>query len=174
MQSIFENQCEYTRQNLLESQKAYQRSWPSVLFPISYTVIFGGYALYSLFHTISIYSILIGVLAALLIVLVWALPYLAAKKEADKQLEVCHRVPETLSQFYDDEFRFTNLTVHTELSIRYQQISRVIETEHLYLLWLPKKLFFMVRKDGFTKGDADAFIAFLQSKASGAKHTLYQ
>lgn len=71
------------------------------------------------------------------------------------------------SEFYD--LAMTQMLRETDTSVEagYSELRRMKETANLFLLQSGDRQWFFVAKDGFTKGSADEFRAFMREKLGG-------
>lgn len=71
------------------------------------------------------------------------------------------------SEFYD--LAMTQMLRETDTSVEagYSELRRMKETSNLFLLQSGDRQWFFVAKDGFTKGSADEFRAFMREKLGG-------
>lgn len=71
-------------------------------------------------------------------------------------------------RFFEDGIKAHNQQMETDAEVRYDQIERIVESRHLYLLVLREKMALMVDKEGFTFGAGEKFLPFLREKCSEA------
>lgn len=90
--------------------------------------------------------------------------YLFRLKENYKNLTALHgEVPENLIKFYED--RFESITARSNISIEYSKITKLIETENLFILMIEKQGIILL-KNGFTTGNFDSFKSFIKEKCN--------
>jgi len=84
-----------------------------------------------------------------------------------KQMETLNgSIPHFTTLFYNDKIDVT--TPRSMLTVYYDQITDVIETDKMYLLLVDKQGI-MLKKDGFTKGNLDGLKALLKDKCKNIK-----
>ena len=78
--------------------------------------------------------------------------------------------PEYTLDFHEDGYVVSSTTAHGEPTERtpYDTIWRLCETSEYFVLILSKHNGYILRKNGFTQGDADSFRSFIQEKTGTA------
>lgn len=74
-------------------------------------------------------------------------------------------LPVITSKFYEEKIEI--VTLRSNLSIEYNQVTKILETENLYLLMLGKQSA-ILNKSGFTIGDSDKFKSFIKEKCKNS------
>ena len=93
--------------------------------------------------------------------------YLFKKKKNIKNYFGLHGdSPEATYEFYHD--RIENSVGKSHLSLNYEQVTNFIETKHLYILMIERQGL-MIKKNGFTIGNAHELKSFLMSKCKNLR-----
>lgn len=70
----------------------------------------------------------------------------------------------TTDAIVTEDYIQNTLSTGAVISVEYSKIKKAAQTKNLILLFSDANLIYIFRKDGFTKGTTDEFIAFLKSK----------
>lgn len=95
------------------------------------------------------------------------LPFFNAKKAARDHCKVMNGDHETILRFTDTGI--SGNIAQNEQNFQYSQLCRVRSTRSMWLLLISKRVAILVLKEGFTRGDAGDFPAFIRSKCPGIK-----
>lgn len=72
-------------------------------------------------------------------------------------------VLDVIIDFYDDRFEQDSITSGTQYTVRLNEIVKVHDTKHYYFLVVSDG-YHCIAKDGFRKGCADEFVAYLRER----------
>ena len=95
----------------------------------------------------------------------FALPRVQAALEYRRNQVAYGRDARCITKFYADRFSVENLAANKTLNIAYTHIRKVSEDERYVFLLLDSRVVSLVDKDGFIRGSAGDFSAFIRSKA---------
>jgi hypothetical protein len=92
--------------------------------------------------------------------------YLRYKKRLyNNDIDLNHGQPfEIVCSVSENEIGILNESTGNKNSMELSRIVRVIKTKNYYMLGSKSKMFFVFKKDGFTKGTAEEFEIFLRKK----------
>lgn len=97
-------------------------------------------------------------------------PYALAWEAARNHRKLMNdRLPEAVVRYTDTEI--SGLEARNRTFYSYDQIRGVRSTRHMWLLMIDNRIALMVDKEGFSKGRAADFPAFIRSKCPGIKGT---
>jgi len=168
MESYFENKCRFSKANLLEMTKRIRKPSTINLFVCSAMLL-----VCSAVFFFYLYDLALG-FAALFLALFFIffsllLPRVSVNRLQKQHRELYHAEIVSELAFYDDHLFSTSEQTKGEIKTDYTQIKRILRTQHLYLLQLGVQVVYLVDRNGFTKGNAADFEAFIREKATRAK-----
>ncbi len=168
MESRFENSCRFSKENLLEMTKRIRK--PSTIYLLVCSAVLLVCSAVLFFY---LYDLTRG-FAALFLALFFIFfslfqPRLSVSRLLKQYRELYHAEIVSDVAFFDDYLFSTSEQTKGETKTDYTQIKRVMRTQHLYLLRLGAQVVYLVDRDGFTKGNAADFEAFIREKAIRAK-----
>jgi hypothetical protein len=120
--------------------------------------------------TFEISLALLVMVASIIVYLV--IPLLLANLSYKRSIEIFHEEIVATSEFYGDNFVSTTHPSNATLSVKYDQVKRVISTKQLYLLVIRFQLYYIINKNGFDKINMLEFEKFMREKAPKAKFQL--
>jgi len=171
MEPLFANKCIYTKDVFRESLFGYNKRKKALTFIILaflIIVILIQLLLYSV--SSEIYLALFTIVLSALVFIV--LPIIQANLSYKRSIEL-HQEPITaLTTFYDDHFVSTAQPSNATITVKYDQVKRVIATKQLYLLVIRLQLFYIIDKNGFEKINMVEFEKFIKENAPKAKFHL--
>lgn len=168
METLFENKCIYSKENLLELAKKTRPKIRDIVLFIMITFC-TAYVIYSFIQYDYFGATIFLLLCAFVVGIEILLPYIEVNKALKRFQEIYHTEVETTILFYDDHMIGINEQTSGKTKTEYIQLIEVIQTKGLYLLRMKENINILVDKSGFIKGDRAAFEAFIKEKASKAK-----
>jgi len=96
-------------------------------------------------------------------------PKIYAKQIYETSIKMYQEAIHTHVQFTASIIRNNNLQSRNFKTFQYKEITKLVETEHLYLLLTQNKSVIMLTKDGFVTGEEAQFIDFMKEKSSYLK-----
>lgn len=168
METLFENQCIYSKKNLLEMAKKTQKKYLVVINIFAMLIC----ALNAFSRIVIHHSIGMGIfflLCAGLFSITLFLPNITANRMLKQYHELYHSEYHTTTLFFQENMVDFNEQTNGKTMIEYAQIMKVTKTKGLYLLVMRQNLVLLIDKNGFIKGERAAFEAFIKEKAINAK-----
>jgi len=168
MDTLFENKCIYSKENLLEMVRK-KRQKPFIV--CSYTLIayLGVNAVSHFFQQDFIKAVILLFSCVAFTCLYLFSPYISVKKMLKRDNELYHTECSATILFFDDHFVGIHEPTSGQTITNYTHLIQVSQTKGLYLLSMRENLVWMVDKNGFIKGDRMAFETFIKEKAVHAK-----
>lgn len=166
MDLLFENHTKVTQKLLEEFSKETYYAFSKkirllclIMFVVQLFAFMLGFVVSGFSFSIRQFSFLL--LAAFFLVFYFK-GYLLILKGTLKNLESLHgELPHNVKKFYKDNFEtVTNLS---QLTIEYNQITKILETRNLFIIMIGNQGLFL-SKEGFTKGDFSDFKIFIENK----------
>lgn len=161
---IFENKTiitkevinEISEESFKECNKKY-RSFVLLMFLVSAFLTVGNFIIDGAYW----FSVF-GLLVTVFFIFMFFKGYTLKLKESYKNFKgVYGESAEVTSNFYDEKIDI--ITFRSNLTIEYNQITKVLETENLYSLMIEKQNL-ILSKSGFINGDIDKFKLFIKEK----------
>lgn len=167
MEPIFKNHCCYSKEILLELTKASRKALRIALCAVVllYCLIVAFFCF--VFESYG-YAIILLLLAIGFFIFCLYVPHLNANKTYKRYLTLYHVPVETETVFSQAQIIGYNLQTGGQTHIDYNQIQKVTQTDHLYLLRLSQQLVLLIDKQDFSVGDPREFLSFLKQKAPQA------
>ncbi|MBE6613149.1 MAG: hypothetical protein E7632_11720 [Ruminococcaceae bacterium] len=163
MEPKFVNLCTQTEAHLREMMFASMGRWRIILYTAvgAFAILTGILILAAGTLDSGIILILMG---ALLLMLAYLRPFLAARQQfrRNKVLTDGKELTPTELKFYDDRVVTSNATVEKEVTFTYDKFKKLRVTKHLYLIKLPENLWLLVERGGFIVGNSADFPNFIQ------------
>ncbi len=161
MEPKFINQCEHTLTFTREMMFASLGKVRIAIYVIG--ILFCGITSGLLFAAGSVQAgISLALCTALLFVVIFVRPLLAAKQTVERNKLLSDKPVVSVLEFYDDHLMIK--TDDRDKRFDYANIKKLKTTKHLYLLALPQRLYFLVDRNGFTKGQSEDFPVFMKEK----------
>lgn len=171
MEPLFTNKCTYTKEVFREALFGYNKRKSTVsIVVLSIVILLTIYQIifYAGTSDISLALFLLG-----LSVLTYVLfPIIQANLSYKRSIEMHHELIKALTTFYEDHFVSTAQPSNATITVKYDQMKRVIATRQLYLIVIRWQLFYIIDKNGFDKINMLEFEKFLREKAPKAKFRL--
>jgi hypothetical protein len=166
MQPLFENHAAFTRENYLEAaRKTFSR--PYRIFCFTAAIVFLALAAVFFYLGDWVTPIVLCLGAAFLLVLCFAGYRLVGGRQYRQILVAnANATPERTTRFFEDRIEITSGN-GAQSSWPYEQLVRILETEHLLLLMLPMRVMILLDKRGFTLGDEAGLRSFLARRCPG-------
>ena len=164
MEPLFINKSLYTKQNLIESNKATMSRKSLIIFILCielFAIIVG-------IITSDYLLILGGILFCVfyLLLSLWAVRHSAVNRY-QQLLQLYHGEAESITNFYEDHLDIHYLQGGSDVTIAYTQIAKVFETKTLFFLMLSTRIGFLMEKLGFEGITPDEFGRFIRARAVG-------
>lgn len=165
MQNRFENKCVCTLDNLREMTTHTRKTGYVVYISVCYVLLF------LLGVTIPLYNgkiiMAVAVLGILFVtgIYFFMMPRINAKKQYEFYKKMCSGNELQIRVIiYDD--RIENIDVYNNkyTEIEYTDIKKIVETDNLFNIILNNDSVIMLDKNGFIKGEAKEFYAFIVEK----------
>ena len=162
MEVLFENQNTITRMQLVELYKNQYKA-ANTKFVIFSSVLFLGYLLFCCFLRVFDFSILMVIVALIAVVL----------RVMKRPVKNANTSFEKLLAYYDDVMPVNRVQFGDKIiveapdrtsTIEYRKIDKILSLKHGYVIFDKRTNFFILSRDGFTKGTFEEFKQFLREK----------
>jgi len=171
MDPLFSNKCTYTKEVFREALFGYNKRKSTVSIVVLSIVIL--LTIYQIIFYAGTSDIFLALFLLGLSVLTYViLPIFQANLSYKRTIELHHEPITALTVFFDDHFVSTAQPSNATITVKYDQVKRVISTKQLYLLVIRLQLFYIIDKNGFDKINMLEFEKFLREKAPKAKFQL--
>lgn len=163
MEAIFENECSYSKANLADFQynmKGRGYRIANLAIPAFALLMSALLFLLNSAH----YAIMVLILAVCSGCISLLLPWIVVRSTLRQHRVLYDGVLDTRACFYDDRIVVHGIQSKAENTFQYGQVKRMRKTKLLYLIAAEGGLFILVDRNGFTKGKAEDFEAFIEQK----------
>ncbi len=169
MDTIFENRTNMTGETLAEfSKKTYKvygkkyRSFLMIMFLLCIVCVILGLTETYMYW----FSACMLLLSAFFCFMFFKGYTIKAKLNQKNMRGIYGENPQITYTFLEDNF--LRDTEHSHLDVNYSQITKIIESENLYILMIVKQGL-ILKKDSFTIGNSDDFKSFIKNKCANAQ-----
>lgn len=168
MEVMFENKTVYTKEILAEFSKEYYKvilnKFRMVVLVTAIIYICATNICISM-HGLNLTSVIL-LLASVVFLLFYFKGHVVVSAMINKNLVALHgESPQFTAKFYNDKLE--NTTSHSNITIEYGKINKIIETKNMYILIIAKQ-YIILLKNGFTIGDSNIFKSFIRTKCTNA------
>ncbi len=169
MRPLAENHIQITKEIFDEyfneiSARNYRKAMKKIV--VGLVVLFGAAAVYFLANGASPFYLLSQVFFAV-VLLSWMLYFMPRSRRKNGYAAICRRsgseTPSRSVLFFEDYLVVTSQT-EKSLTIVYEDIAKLEETEHLYAIISKEKRCILIDKKGFAKGSAEEMKAAICAK----------
>ena len=160
---LYENTCVCTKKVYREAGEQMVKGLGamSVLCAVS-----GVVTVFLAFRKQMFWGELFALLAIALLILVNWLPYQWAKKRYQEE-EQQYGEPVTLqTSFQEDALTVRVAQNEKTVTLSYEQVEKLKRLDHIYILKMRDGSILLLDREGFTKGDAAAFVSFIKEKCT--------
>ena len=171
MDAVFVNKFKHTKSHYIEMSNGFSDVFPKLFWILSflYTVIAVLMFIYCYDITPAIIILIFGIFMG---IYPFIKNHILEKKRQKQFLTLYDEMPESITYFYENNFKTTTPANNAEITIDYDKIIKLKQTQNLYLLILKERLVIMVDKNRMENGTCEEFEKFIINKAVNAKNKL--
>ena len=171
MDALFISKFKHTKSLYIEMNNGISTVFPKLFWILSilYTAI--AIFIFTYYRQITP-AIIIFIFAIFMGLYPFTKNHIIENKRQKQFLAIYDEIPESITNFYEDNLKTTTPANNAEITIDYDKIIKLKQTKNLYLIILKENLVVMVDKNGFEEGNCEDFEKFIVSKATKAKNKL--